>query len=241
MKRRTWVLAVLALVIGVGLLIVLSPATPTDMAEAALASDDSVVVSDDDWLLFEPVGATTTGLVFYPGGLVPPAAYAPLARAIAEEGYVVVVPRMPLNLAVFAPSRAGDVLSEMDGIERWAVGGHSLGGAMAAQYVSETTGPAGLIMVAAYPSSRIDLTDRDVDVLVIYGSQDGLFTVDEVVASVAQYPDDAVFVEIVGGNHAQFGSYGEQRGDNPASIPSTAQLSQTADAMVTFLNALDDS
>lgn len=231
-------IAVLAIV---GLWIWLNPAAPSAVAEQALRTDERVFVTDNGWLTFEPAdGTPEIGLVFYPGGLVPAEAYAPLARAVADEGFLVAVPHMPLNLAVFAPSAADEILAEHSEIDIWAVGGHSLGGAMAASYVFESSRVNSLVMVAAYPSQSVDLSTLDVEVLVIYATRDGLFTAEEVVASLESYPADADVVVIEGGNHAQFGSYGSQRGDRAASIPSSDQLSQTARAMVTFLADLQD-
>ena len=71
-------------------------------AEAALASDGQVQVKVDRWLVFEPASnEAETGLVFYPGGRVSPAAYAPAAHSLAASGNLVVIVSMPLNLAVF--------------------------------------------------------------------------------------------------------------------------------------------
>ncbi|MDQ3247653.1 MAG: alpha/beta hydrolase, partial [Chloroflexota bacterium] len=134
------------LLLGLLLLILLAVAgfviwalwTPTPMPEAlaALASDPAVQVNIDDWLVFQPAaGSATTGFIFYPGGRVDARAYAPAAHAIAATGVLVVIVPMPLNLAVFAPNRADQVITAYPAIQRWAIGGHSLGGAMAATYV----------------------------------------------------------------------------------------------------------
>lgn len=242
MTRRSWVALTIVVLVAVGMWIVLRPATPSAAALQALQSDETVDVDDDRWLVFQPAGVDSqAGLVFYPGGLVPAEAYAPLARRVAEAGYLVVIPHMPLNLAVLDSSVANDVVREYDTIDNWAVGGHSLGGAMAASYASDANDVAGLVMVGAYPADSLDLRTAAIEVLVIYGTEDGLSSPDEMIASAAQYPPDAVFVVIEGGNHAQFGSYGDQRGDNPATLSSPNQLNQTAAAIVSFLEQLDDS
>jgi acetyl esterase/lipase len=108
-----------------------SPAAPA--ARQALVSDSLVQVRPGDWLVFSPAGEQPeTGLIFYPGGRVDYRAYAPYARAVAEQGYLVVVVKMPLNLAVTNPNAAAGVMRAYPQVQRWAVGGHSLGGAMAA-------------------------------------------------------------------------------------------------------------
>jgi len=54
-------------------------------------------------------------------------------------------------------------------------------------------------------------------------------------------PADTVFVPIQGGNHTQFGYYGNgtelQKGDNPADISRDAQQ-QIVDAMADFMGSL---
>ena len=43
-------------------------------------------------------------------------------------------------------------------------------------------------------------------------------------------------VEIEGGNHAQFGNYGPQKGDPPAAISAQEQQAQTVAAIEAFLS-----
>ena len=83
---------------------------PMPDAAAAVESDEAVVVETDPWLTFTPLEPTTTGFVFYPGGRVDAEAYAPPVRAIAEAGYLAVVPSMPFGLAVLAPDTADEVI-----------------------------------------------------------------------------------------------------------------------------------
>ena len=105
-------------------------------AVAALRSDARVTVVADHWLTFRPMeSAPTVGLIFYPGGRVDARAYAPAMHALAEAEYLSVVVPMPFNLAVFGADRAADVQAAFPEIAHWAVGGHSLGGAMAARFV----------------------------------------------------------------------------------------------------------
>jgi pimeloyl-ACP methyl ester carboxylesterase len=110
-------------------------------ALAALESDAGVLVETAPWLVFRPANQDPSiGLILYPGGRVDPRAYAPTARALAEEGYLVVIVPMPLNLAVLAPGRAAEVMAAFPGIKSWAIGGHSLGGAMAANFAHSNPG-----------------------------------------------------------------------------------------------------
>jgi dienelactone hydrolase len=216
---------------------------PMPEALAALVSDDAVAVTTEPWLAFEPVGMEpTTGLILYPGGRVDPRAYAPAARALAEEGYLVVIVPMPLNLAVFGPSLAVEVMAAYPEIEQWAIGGHSLGGAMAARFAYENPGALqGLILWAAYPAPGDDLSEFDLEVASIYGTRDGLATPEKIDASHPLLPESTTWVPIEGGNHAQFGWYGPQGGDNVASIGREQQQAQIVEATLAALEQLSDA
>ena len=170
-----------------------------------------------------------------------PGAYAPLARAIAAEGYLVVIVPMPLNLAFLARNRALEVMEEFPEISFWAVGGHSLGGAMAANFAnSHPETVKGLALWAAYPAQSDDLSDQDLTVTSIYGTKDGLASLDEIRASELLLPPDVRWVAIEGGNHGQFGWYGPQSGDNLAAISREAQQAQVAQATLEMLSAMSD-
>jgi hypothetical protein len=49
------------------------------------------------------------------------------------------------------------------------------------------------------------------------------------------------YVIIEGGNHAQFGDYGPQPGDNQATISRADQQAQTVEAVVKFLEFLEST
>ena len=198
------------------------------------------VGASERWLTFLPDGsAPTLGLILYPGGRVDFRAYAPTAQAIADQGYLVILVRMPLNLAVFEPNAADEVIAAHPEIERWAVGGHSLGGAMAAHFVATHPGTVdGLVLWAAYPASSDDLSRSGVRAVSISASLDGLATPDKIAASRSLLPPDTVWVTIAGGNHAQFGWYGPQQGDNLAAITREIQQMQIVQATVALLERL---
>lgn len=213
---------------------------PMPEAMEALVSDADVAVSTERWLTFAPVGTEpTTGFIFYPGGRVDPRSYAPPARAIAAAGHLAVVVPMPLHLAVLGADRAADVMTAHPDIRSWVVGGHSLGGAMAAQYAMEGERDVdGLVLWAAYPASGTDLSNADVMVLSVYGTRDMIATPLEIEASRPLLPPSAVWTAIEGGNHAQFGWYGPQGGDGAATITREEQQAQVVAATLDVLNAL---
>ena len=197
-------------------------------------------MTGDKWLVFAPKQTTpTTGFIFYPGGLVDPRAYAPPVHAIAAEGYLVVIVPMPLNLAVFGSGKATNVINAFPEIEQWVIGGHSLGGTMAGQYAAQNSGNvSGLGLWASYPAESNNLSNNNLKVVSVYGTNDGLVTPENIDHSRALLPPDTEFVAIEGGNHAQFGWYGPQDGDNSAAISRLAQQEQTVTASLSLLNQI---
>lgn len=218
-----------------------TPLGPMPEALAALQSDAKVQVTTSPWLTFVPAGSQpTTGFIIYPGGRVDARSYAPVARAIAERGYLVVIVPMPFNLAVFNPAAADKVIAAHPEIQRWAVGGHSLGGAMAANYAYTHPGAVqGLVLWASYPASNNSLADRSLAAITIYATEDGLATPDKIAASLPLLPANSRVAMIGGGNHAGFGWYGPQSGDGQAMISRAEQQAQVVGATVTLLAELD--
>jgi dienelactone hydrolase len=239
-----WVLAALAAVVVIAALGFViwaeTPLGPMPEAVAAMVSDEQVTVTQDDDIVFRPnQTAPVAGLVFYPGARVDPVSYAPAMRALAEQGFLAVIASMPLNLAVLDSDRAAEVIADFPEVGRWAVGGHSLGGAMAAAFVaSDTAAVDGLVFWAAYPPSGDDLSAWQGRVVSVSATNDGLTTPDDIVRTKPLLPAGAEFVIVDGGNHAQFGWYGDQRGDGIATIGREDQQSQVVAATLRLLRAL---
>jgi dienelactone hydrolase len=210
---------------------------PMPEAQQALESTSTVQVETEPWLIFKPVGQEpTVGYIFYPGGKVDPRSYAPMAQAIAERGYLVVIPPMPLNLAVLSPGEAADVVAAFSGIETWVIGGHSLGGSMAANYAKKHPDQiSGLALLASYPASSDDISQNDLNVLSMYGTHDQVADFAKIEASKALLPADSQFIPIEGGNHAGFGWYGPQTGDGEATTNRKEQQSQVVQATLDWL------
>ncbi|MRR30484.1 alpha/beta hydrolase, partial [bacterium] len=193
------------------------------------------------WISIEPAEAVTkTGFIFYPGGRVDARSYYPALVEIASKGFMVVVVKMPFSLAVFAPERGLEVMAAYPAVEQWVIGGHSLGGAMAANFAfNHPESVEGLVLWAAYPTASSSLTDRQILVTSIYGSEDGLATLEDIEASRSLLPAGTLWVEIKGGNHAGFGSYGLQAGDGKATITAAEQRAQVVGATVDLLNQVE--
>jgi len=208
----------------------------TAAAIKALRSDGSVTITETaKAITFEPNGAEPeAGVIFYPGGKVEAEAYAPLLRQLAEEELLVVVAKMPFHLAVFDADAAETIMVQENDIEDWYLAGHSLGGVMASSFAADQSEEvAGLILLASYPSG--DLTDAPFPVLSIYGSEDAVLNRASYQEAQAKLPDDYTEVELVGGNHGQFGDYGPQAGDGAATLSADQQQQQTVEAITAFI------
>lgn len=209
------------------------PAYPEAAALAQAAQ------TERGWYVFAPDGEPRAGLVFYPGGLVDPAAYAPLMKRLADGGVLAVIVPMPLDLAVFGINRADDVIAAYPDIETWIIGGHSLGGAMAAQYLDKSPGVIdGLVLLASYPARSTDLSALSVKAVLIYGTEDGVAG-DVFEESLQRLPAGTRLEVIEGGNHAQFGDYGPQKGDGIATVSREEQQQLTAAAVLALVDVLD--
>ena len=245
-RRLKWLLAVLGVVIVAAILWGIQWATfarpPLPEAMQALESDDLVRVTDDPWLTFSPGQISpTTGFVFYPGGRVDPRGYAALMRDIASAGYLVIVPDMPVNMAVFDSDVASEIIAHYPAIDHWVMGGHSVGGAMAAQYTAQHPDVIeGLAIWASYPPNSSDLSSLDIPVVSIYGGRE--LRVND--ASVGErkhlLPRDTLYVRIEGGDHHQFGSYEIDPADHLATISRESQHRQIIQATLPILEAVSD-
>ena len=242
MKAILGVVAVLLLMGIAGFLWYAQPQPLLPEATAALASTPKATFSDDDGdLVYTPVGTSpTTGLVLYPGGKVLPAAYAPQARAIAELGYIVVVVSVPFNLAVFGIDSASPVIADHPEIEHWVVGGHSLGGSMAAQFIDSHAGQVeGLVLWASY--SAADLASDELAVLSAYGTLDTGVPSYTSPANLAKLGTNVTQNVVDGGNHEQMGWYTGQPNDPPATISRPDQQARVVAATVRLLEAIGGS
>lgn len=176
----------------------------------------------------------TAGLIFYPGGKVEAAAYAPLLRACARQGILCALVQMPGNLAVLDINAADGLRQTYPEVTRWYMAGHSLGGAMAASYAAGHAGDFdGLVLLAAYATE--DLTGTALRVLSVWGTEDGVLDREAYAENRGNLPPDTTEVVLEGGCHAQFGSYGTQEGDGTPTISPQEQLRQTVAAITTFM------
>ena len=184
-------------------------------------------------LVFEPDGATV-GLIFYPGGKVEHSAYIPLMQACAEQGILCVLVEMPFRLAVLDMQAAKGIQEDYPEIEHWYIGGHSLGGSMAASYLEGHADEyEGLILLGSY--STADLSDKALKVLSVYGGEDRVLNREKYESNLRNLPKDCKELVIEGGCHAYFGMYGAQDGDGTPRITNTEQILRTAEAIAQMI------
>ncbi len=185
----------------------------------------SVKILDIEQGLFLDGAGTENALVFYPGAKVEYTAYLPFLYRLAEDGIDCFLVKMPANLAVFGKNKAERII-RYNPYEHWYIGGHSLGGVMAADYAARHEEELdGVVLLASYPAKKLS---GDLKVLQIYGSEDSVLDGEKLQEAKQYLPPNAVTEEIKGGNHSQFGNYGLQAGDGQAEISAQEQQTITA-------------
>lgn len=229
-RRKTWlvaggsVLLILAILAGVFFWYMSDYYRAEEVALEVLAQDSGITVQDNLTIL-SPTSPADTAIIFYPGAKVEAEAYLPLLDQIRQTGVTCILVHMPFHMAIFDADAAEKVMEQFPDIQHWYMAGHSMGGAMASKFASDHPDEVeGLILMGAYLYG--DYPEEKT--LTIYGS------LNQSVEDHIDYTQN--IVEIQGGNHAQFGNYGAQKGDLPAEISAQEQQAQTVAAIEAFLS-----
>jgi Alpha/beta hydrolase family len=255
-RRTGWrlvlrVALLVAAVAWIGAMAWLRPFTAVEPALAAMQSDATVTVTESPTqVVMSPAAgaggtdASDTGVFFQPGALVEARAYAAVLRPLAEAGHTVVIAKQPLGIAFLALPAFDDARSAHPEVSQWVLGGHSLGGVVAAMQADasdeDASAPAvGLLLFASYPAGDIS-SSLSAAAMSISGTRDGLSTPEKIAASRSNLPADTTFVVIDGASHADFGDYGPQPGDGTPTITHDDARSQISDASVRFVDGLSD-
>ena len=192
-----------------------------------------VVTWDDKTIIYVPEHPMA-GFIFYPGGKVEYTSYEPLMKELAAEGILCALVEMPFNLAVLDVNAADGIKEHYPDIDNWYIGGHSLGGSMAAAYLADNdTEYKGLILLGSY--STEDLSNTKLRVLSIYGSEDKVLNKAKYNDSLKNMPINFSEFVIYGGCHAYFGMYGQQDGDGTPTISNEFQIQITATKIEEFI------
>lgn len=235
------ILLVLLLTLAIVYQIMVYP--PSSEAKAAMKSDKQVTVSiGQAGYRFEPAegeeAIVQPNVILYPGGLVDPKSYAPVARKLAEAGHRVYIASMPLNLAFTGQNKADAFIAEHPE-DHYVIGGHSLGGVFASRYAAEHLNQIdGVFYLAAYADEAGSLADAKFPVLQMTASNDGVLSWEDWGKGKRFMPNQTQYVTIDGGNHGQFGSYGVQKGDKPARITPQEQLDQVSGELLGWMNRI---
>lgn len=231
MQKLKWIILIAILILLAGAFFIYTGNFyhADEQAFSAMESDKAVVVVQTDygWLFDGP--SDETALIFYPGAKVEAQAYAPMLHLLAEKGMDACLVKMPFHLALFDMNKAEFVIREHS-YDTWFVGGHSMGGAMAANYAANHGDQiSGVILFAAYPTKTLD--ERLIEISV-YGTEDGILNMGKVEKGKTYAPVTFYECVIEGGNHALFGNYGEQKGDGTPTITAQEQQRNAVDFIV---------
>ena len=228
-RRKKWLLAggivllVLAVLTGAFFWYV-SDYYPADEIALEVLAQDSTIEVQDDLTILSPSYPTDTAVIFYPGAKVEAEAYLPLLTKIRQTGVTCILVHMPFRMAIFDANAAEEVMEQFPDVRHWYIAGHSMGGAMASQFAASHPDEVdGLILLGAYIYGDYPPEKT----LTVYGS------LNQNVEDHIDYTENVV--EIEGGNHAQFGNYGPQKGDLPATISAEEQQARTVAAIEEFL------
>jgi cell division protein YceG involved in septum cleavage len=217
------ILVIIVLFFG-GFYIYASDYYRADLMVNELIESEDLITVNDNYTLLTAAEDTDTALIFYPGAKVEYIAYVPILDKLRQQGITCILLKMPFNMAIFDSNAADDIFDKFPEIENWFVGGHSMGGAMASSYVSDNKDKVeGLILLGAYIYK--DVSDKDA--LTIYG------TFNSNLEKNIDYTDNIVIID--GGNHAQFGNYGKQKGDPNATITTEQQQNIAVEVIIEFI------
>lgn len=197
--------------------------------------ETTIAQQEDETVVISPKGAdANTGVIFYVGAQIAPEAYTPVMAELAQRGYTCWIPKMTCNFPALSPNVAADIIQANPDIASWYIGGHSMGGLTAAGWAADNPDAVdGIIFLAAFTSN--DLTETDLPLISIYGSEDAVLSKDSYEKALAENPKDFEEHIIPGANHGHFGDYGEQLHDNAATISSIDQWEQTADLVAAWI------
>ncbi len=195
------------------------------IAIEVMSGDDNIIVEGNITILSSSI-PSDTALIFYPGAKVEHIAYLPLLDKLRQNEITCVLVNMPFNMAIFDADAADKVFDKLPDIRNWYIGGHSMGGAMASDYASKHKDKVkGLILLGAYIYGDYPAEDA----LTVYG------TYNSNLEKNINYTENIVVIE--GGNHAQFGNYGKQKGDPDATISANEQQDIAVSAIIEFIKA----
>ncbi|MCF7931481.1 MAG: alpha/beta hydrolase [Acholeplasmataceae bacterium] len=187
-----------------------------------------VTYSEKTFYIKYQVDDPILNIVFVPGGLVSPDSYKYLAASLAKEGYNVTIVKVIFNLAILTPNAARKYLDpNMDNV----IIGHSLGGVVASMVASNNELISKIVLLGSYPIRDISSQQS----LFITAEHDIAMDLDAFNDSLKYVNSENMIFNIDGGNHAQFGWYGPQKGDGEAEISTLEEQNIVINKILEFL------
>ncbi len=218
-------LVVIFIVSIFGFFVYVSDYYKADQIAMNVMQENSNIEVQDDLTILSPASPSDTALIFYPGAKVEHTAYLPILNKLSQSGITCILVKMPFHMVIFDANAADVVFNEFPNIHNWYIGGHSMGGAMASSYASDNPEKLkGLILLGAYVYGDYPPEKS----LTVYG------TFNANLEKNIDYKENIVVIE--GGNHAQFGNYGKQKGDPDATISAEQQQDLAVEAILDFCN-----
>ncbi|MDP1442113.1 alpha/beta fold hydrolase [Priestia megaterium] len=239
MKRKIYYILlgiVIALTVGFLVFFTWSQQTYKPSQELYTLISKQDIKYEKDWIIFNPNVNNKVGIVLYPGAKVEPEAYSYYGKQLSKQGYLVAIPNVNFNFALFDTNKAQEIIDSYASVQKWVVGGHSLGGVTASKFAyihSEEID--GVILLGSYPNESTNFSKTNLPMLSIYAEKDGLSTINKIQETKDLLSKKTTMYEIKGGNHGQFGIYGIQEGDNKASIPVKKQQDEMINITSTWM------
>ena len=182
-------------------------------ARAALRSDARVVVTHaDGYWSFLPRAPAAAGLIFFPGALVDPVAYAPMVHAVADAGYAALLIEVPRRGA-FGGASGPDVFARVHaataatGLHRWVAAGHSRGGVITTNLVRDGfPGLVGAVLIGTTHPRDFSIAATSIAMTRVFGTRDTIADAYKQERTRGNLPLSTRIVRIDGGNHSQFGT-----------------------------------
>ena len=207
----------------------------TNHAKTYLKSDEIIEIKENkSYFKLDNINHDEKAIIFYGGGKVEEASYAPLCNKIAHQGIDVYLCKFPLYFPLINIGRASEIIKNNQ-YEHLYMMGHSLGGTAASLYLKDTkTTFDGIIFLASYSTTKLN---DSLKCLSIYGSNDSVLNKEEYKKNTSNFPTNYKEVIIEGGNHSNFGDYGLQRKDTASKLSSDEQTTLTTSLVVSLFNS----
>lgn len=210
-----------------------------NLPEGTFENSDLVSVTKSrDFITFRSdTAGNDLNVIFFQGALTDHKAYAPLCRELAENGFTCHLMKMKWRQAQYDYKKTLRLFDLDKG--NYVGGGHSQGGKIAARIVYENpTLFKGLFLLGTSHPRDIDMSALAIPTIKIYAEQDGIASVQEVMANESKLPVNSKLVLISGGNHSQFGYLGRLLMDDKPGISLEEQQQQTLVNLVEFFSGI---